>query len=186
MLNQNTNSSQSIIRIVHDRNNPYTIINNRSLNDQNLTFEAAGFWARLLSKPASWTIRTANLAKEYGVSVDTIRRLMNVLLRAGYVHRVKVLTPHRAIVAWEYYVFETKTSSEEFQKMFPECKNPSLDRPVPGQTPTINNTYLEKVLRESNNSLVDTPEECLPPPPRNGGRPSSENVSRMQKREGGK
>lgn len=112
------------------------MINRFSLWDRSLTLEAVGLWARLLSKPDDWSIYCTQLASESGVSKDTIRRLMNQLIEVGYVHRIKCKDESGKYTKVEYHVFETKKSTEEIKKMFPECKNPSLDKSESGKTST--------------------------------------------------
>lgn len=111
----------SIIRIKHNRENPYVMINRQSLWDKNLSLEAVGLFARLLSRPDDWDIRASELAKSCECDVRKIYRLINELISNGYCVRVQSKGENAKFKSVEYYVFESKKDEDEIQKMFPQC-----------------------------------------------------------------
>jgi hypothetical protein len=74
--------------------------------------------------------------------------------------------------AWYAFVNENEFSNNFYEREISQMEKgdlPNGERRPPTPIPDTKNIYLNRF-----NSLVDTPEECLPPPPRNGGRPSSD------------
>lgn len=107
----------SIVRTVHNKENPYVMINKSALWDKNLSLEAVGLWTRLLSRPDDWSIKVAELVKSCGVSVKKCYRILKELIDAGYAYRHQSNGPG-GFKSWETYVFEYKVSPEDIQKMF--------------------------------------------------------------------
>lgn len=71
----------------HDKEHPFVIVSTDTIRDHSISFEARGFFIFLLAKPDEWRIRPAQLATECKMHVATIYRLLNVLIKAGYVER---------------------------------------------------------------------------------------------------
>ena len=63
----------------------YTTLHNSLINDDRLSFEAKGVAAYLLSKPADWIIRRADIMKMGRFGKDKVTRLINELKHAGYI-----------------------------------------------------------------------------------------------------
>ena len=57
----------SILRVKHDKKNPYVMINREALWDKDLSLQAIGLWARLLSRPDDWKIYVSELAQSCGL-----------------------------------------------------------------------------------------------------------------------
>lgn len=68
-----------------EHNESFTIIDNAVLQNVNLSFEARGFMAYLLSLPDDWGFSVRGLVKQTGVSKSVILRLMNELQAEGYI-----------------------------------------------------------------------------------------------------
>jgi hypothetical protein len=62
----------------------FTVIDNRLLEDDRLTWEALGVLAYLLSKPDGWVIRPGHLQKARNAKRDKLQRIFKELRRLGY------------------------------------------------------------------------------------------------------
>ena len=77
----------SIVRIDHNKQNPFVMINKRGLEDENISWGSKGLWAYLLTKPNDWKISVAHLSKIYkekGGGEKAIYSLLNELIDNGY------------------------------------------------------------------------------------------------------
>ncbi len=80
----------SIVRVEHDRNKPYTIVDNRTINDESLSWDALGLLTWLLSKPDHWTVRVQALQNNRKAGKHLINRLLKELETSGYLTRKQV------------------------------------------------------------------------------------------------
>lgn len=131
----------SIIRVVHDKSNPYVIINKESLWDKDLSLAAVGMWARLLSRPDDWRISVKELSISCDITEGAVYRILNELIKFGYVHRQQKKGNEKnksRFKAVEYWVFERRVSPEEIKKMFPLCTFPHAEFPLSGKSKTTN------------------------------------------------
>lgn len=108
----------SIIRVVHDKKNPYVILNKFSLWDTDLPLEAVGLWARLLSRPDDWRVNVTELSKSCSCHKNTIYKLLKVLISNGYCAKIQNEKIHGGFDKVEYHVFESKMSKDEIKIMF--------------------------------------------------------------------
>lgn len=140
---------KTMIRTVHDKQNPYVMLNKQSLWDENLSLEAAGLWARLLSKPDDWEVSVGHLRKSCGIGRDRVRRLLNELEKAGYLYRFQMKDGTK-FGCMMTLVFESKEHKMKFQKDFPETEGPAPRVPEPENRPQQNTDYKEDTNPQSN------------------------------------
>ncbi len=98
-----------IFRTKHNPSNPYVMVNKEALWDPDLSLEAVGLWARLLSRPDNWEISTIELMKSCQVSRDKIWRIVKELITKGYAKRtqeVKKGVKGFGKVVYEIYEFK--------------------------------------------------------------------------------
>ena len=107
----------SIIRTRHDRANPFVQLTKVSLWDQNLSLEAVGLWARLMSRPDNWVVHVSELKKSCGIGETKAYRILKELIDNGYAYRFQPIKEGR-YQPWETHVFEDKHSKEEIKEMF--------------------------------------------------------------------
>lgn len=74
-------------RDVHANN--YTCLSNDILHDSNLSWKAKSFLWLLLSLPDNWNFSYAGLSTISGLSVSSIKRLMDELRKYHYVEIIK-------------------------------------------------------------------------------------------------
>ena len=68
---------------------PYTVIPNTTLQDKNLSLEARGLLAFLLSKPGNWQIHKTQLQDELRLGRNRLDRIFDELATNGYAERIE-------------------------------------------------------------------------------------------------
>ena len=63
----------SIIRVKHNKENPYFMLNRAAVNDDRLSFKAVGILTYLLSKPDNWVVREDDLAARHTEGTHAVR-----------------------------------------------------------------------------------------------------------------
>jgi hypothetical protein len=131
----------TLFRTIHDKNNPYTLINKKCSEDERLSWKAKGIWMYAFSRPDDWEFYLADLIKRSKDGIDSIKTGLKELEENGYLHRkARQNKEDGKMEGWEWYFFETPKSDEEIKKMFPK-EGKSLRRKNP---PTENPTLLNK------------------------------------------
>jgi len=85
-------SEPSIIRIKKHKTE-FTVMANRAIQDENLSFKATGLLCYLMSLPDDWVIRSSDLSSRKREKEWAIRSAFQELSSAGYVVRKKVQNP---------------------------------------------------------------------------------------------
>ena len=130
----------TIVRVTHSKDNPYVILNKISLWDPDLSLEAVGLWARLMSRPDDWIVRVSELAKSCGRNEGTIKKYLNELVKNGYAFRRRSFDPITGKIAgYETHVFEVKKSKEEIEAMYPSVEKPPVEKPPVEKPPLLSN-----------------------------------------------
>jgi hypothetical protein len=122
----------SIVRVKHNRENPYVQINKEALWNQNLSLKAIGLWAKCLSRPDNWTFRVAELAKRGVEGRRAIYSAIDELEKERYVLKLKHYEKKDTGAfdggGVEYIFFEFPYTDqerddciEEFKKCFRQC-----------------------------------------------------------------
>lgn len=92
--------------------NRFTSISNSLLQDGNLSFEARGLLAYLLSKPDDWQCSTYQIEQEGGLGKEKRRRIMLEAEKAGYLTFVQH-RDERGRFASEFLIHESPVSEAE-------------------------------------------------------------------------
>lgn len=108
----------SIIRVSHNKENPYVLLNKKFLEGSLLSLRAKGLLAYLLSKPDNWTIRVPHLIREMKEGRDAIQATLKELEIQGYLVRSRAQDKKGKFRGWETIVFETPQQSNLIR--FPE------------------------------------------------------------------
>lgn len=69
--------------------NNYTKISNEFLQDTNLSFEARGMAASLLSRPEDWVINVSALMAEGNIGRDKVKKIIQELVDNGYMYKAQ-------------------------------------------------------------------------------------------------
>lgn len=94
----------TIIRAAHDHENPYFMMRRDTAQDAQLSYEARGILAYLLSKPSDWRVMVPDLERT-GCKRDKVYRVLRELTASKYVKRVPVRQGGK-FVGVEYHVYE--------------------------------------------------------------------------------
>ncbi|OGF63613.1 MAG: hypothetical protein A2Y62_18835 [Candidatus Fischerbacteria bacterium RBG_13_37_8] len=95
-----------IIRISKkNRKKPYTMIDNRILNDIRLSLRSRGMLCYLLSKPDDWTVLVTQLIKEFSEGKHVVRKTLNELIECGYIKKIE-LRNNGYFAGYDYIVSE--------------------------------------------------------------------------------
>ncbi len=85
----NPEKRNSIIRVVHNRENPFVQLNKEALWDPRLSLKAVGLWTRCLSRPNDWKFSIAELVTKCKEGRGAIDSAMHELIAANYVIRLE-------------------------------------------------------------------------------------------------
>lgn len=122
----------TIIRTIHNRENPYVQLNKNALWDEKLSLKAAGLWARCMSRPDNWKFvikELVNKCKEGRRAVDSaIQELIKYRYAMKVEHWEKDTEGKFTNGGVEYIFFEFPATDdeishyqEEFKKSFRYC-----------------------------------------------------------------
>jgi hypothetical protein len=111
-----------IIRTPHDTERHWFAMSRATAQDKNLSWEARGVLAYLLSKPSDWKVMVADLKQNCGR--DKVRKILFELKSLGY---LTITQGHDEKGHWtsEYRVYETAQPITEK----PSTVNPAPDKP---------------------------------------------------------
>ncbi len=125
---EKTNTHEkNIIRVQHDKDHPYVIMNRQTACDFSLALDTQGLLTRLLCNVDHWEIRITHLMRVNRVGRDKLYRMLRELLANGYAYCYQDRSKGKyASNTW--IIFETPKTEEEIQKMFPYTENPYTDK----------------------------------------------------------
>jgi DNA-binding MarR family transcriptional regulator len=95
-----------IVRVSHNRSNPYVMISRQLLCDPDLSLQERGLLAVLMSKPDKWQVWAQQLSKELNLHRNTVARLLEKLIKRGYCTRTASRAEHGRFDGYEYTVYE--------------------------------------------------------------------------------
>lgn len=107
----------------------YSVIDNRFLSDNRLSWKAKGLLTYLLSKPNGWEVRIGDLIKQSTDGEDSVRAGLNELKDAGYINWEQRRDAAGHITGYEYTVYER-----------PCRENPDMGKPDPEKPNILVNT----------------------------------------------
>lgn len=89
----------------------FVAIDNKILNDTELSWKAKGLLCYLLSKPNDWQVRLSDLRKKSTDGRDSVRSAMGELIDIGYAHVNSLRDKEGMYVGVEYVITEQKTTN---------------------------------------------------------------------------
>lgn len=131
------NRSYSYIkRADHSKDHPYSQISNYTLRDKDLQGHAGSLLFYLLSHKNEWKVRLSVLAKDRGISLNSVKKYIHQLITLGYVKRNFLKKEKGYFDGYEYEVSEwplhnplkMKEVEEFFKKFLPGTKKRTLDK----------------------------------------------------------
>lgn len=126
------------IRIQHDKNRPYVVLNKECLSNTNLSWAAKGLWSYLLSLPDDWHVSVNHLKtiyKDHGGGRDAIRQYLKELEEEGYCEKIQKKNSDGTFCEVEYVIHELK-------KSLPQTELPAPESPAPVDHPLLSNDCL--------------------------------------------
>lgn len=162
-----------------EHNESFTIIDNAVLQNVNLSFEARGFMAYLLSFPNDWSFSISGIVKSSGTSESVVRRLLAELQAEGYIVINRHIDKNGRVTRWSWDLFERAKIPESVQMLkspdveIARCGNhqmwnaPHVEEPgggftTCGKNDTIQSTNNNKVL--NNKVLKENIQKKFVPP----------------------
>lgn len=145
--------ASTIKRAPHDKDNPYKMIRQATLEDGRLSWEARGMIGYLLMKPDNWTITVPNLMREGGCGRDKTYRIVGELVELDYLERIDTREEGK-FSETTYHVHESPCPEK------PYTAEPLTEKPLTANPQHSNNTYSTK----NENSTKDDEGERAPAP----------------------
>jgi hypothetical protein len=140
----------SIIRIKKERE--YVSIANAILQDKNLSWEARGVMAYLLSKPDGWECRNYDLVNQGPAGKHIIQRVMKELQGAGYIHRYQKSDGHK--IEWVTEIYETpELNTTSRNTDIPPAEEPTVRKAAGRESGHIVSTDSQQVLNTEKTDL---------------------------------
>lgn len=135
----------SIIRVQHNKDNPYTIVSRKPFEDSSLSWKAKGLLAYCLSRPPGWEIRTFDLIKRSKDGRDAVFAGLRELEAAGYLKREQLTGDKGRFGTIQYLIAEDPalllaTENGVVEPISPHPENPYTDNPDTGKPYTENPT----------------------------------------------
>lgn len=138
----------AIIRSRHNKDNPYVTLNKKTLELEDLSWEAKGLWSYLMSRPDNWHTNTSHLTKNFAGGRDRVRRILRELEEAGLLHKIQTKGERGHFEKVDYDVFETP---QKLKKCLPRTENPSPENAAP-ENPSHNK---ERVILSNDSKEKD-------------------------------
>lgn len=89
----------------------FTIVPNKTINDDTLSLRSRGLLLYLLSKPDNWNVNLEHLAKVCNEGKSAIRGSLNELIESGYIKRQPLRNDSGRMAGYQYDVYDTKRST---------------------------------------------------------------------------
>lgn len=127
---------------------PFTVIANQSLQDPDLSFEATGLLAFMISLPADWQYSREWLIKQKKkIGRDKLKRLLKELEENGYLERKYKQNEKGRMVGHDWLVKPLKAN--ELAPSTEGLKTRPTVKPAVGKTATTNKTVLQSKKSKS-------------------------------------
>jgi hypothetical protein len=181
-----------IVRVSHDRENPYFCMNKHSANNKALSFKALGIHAYLMSKPDNWRANEMQLADAHHEGMAAIRSGIKELIEHGYISRTRVIDKEtKRVVGWEWTVYETPSANPDYKPGFenrnvePDCENRKVEQKPHCDFPLLENPRVENRTLISNEEINNTASANVPAAPKTK-KPSASQARRTSSDESNK
>jgi DnaD/phage-associated family protein len=116
MSDKPRNQDRTIFRIEKNKDNPFVMMDKRPLENDELSWEAKGILAYLLSRPDNWVVQLQDLLMHATNGSYTVRKAVRELHEAGHMNKRQVRENGR-IVQWVWDVYEVPFLFREIQQI---------------------------------------------------------------------
>ena len=157
--------SEGVIKSGHRE--PFTVLYKSAIRDTRLSFEMLGFLTYMLDKPPDWEFTISGMAKERGVGLAQVRRLVGLLEKAGYLLREQAHDDGGKF-AKNVYVLQEKPPLSRNQYDGEPLKSPLSGNADIGETRQREKPLSVSATQSKN---VETKDYIIPPysPPKGDG-----------------
>ena len=138
----------------------YTMISNEFLQDNNLSFEARGMAASLLSRPEDWVINIPALMAEGNIGRDKVKKIIQELIDNGYMYKAQDRSTGGKFSKNILYISDEKDFlKEEAEKIEQGCEetkeksnfSPLTEKPLTVSPLTVNpHLQIQEYNKEKN------------------------------------
>lgn len=139
-----------IIRAIHDKDHPYTVISNALVNDPSLSLNALAVMTYLISKPNDWRVRADDIQRRFQISRGKVYGILDELMERGYLSR-EIIRQGGRVKECRYTVMEHPVPA------LPDTDSPLPDLPLP-DSPLIEN---QLVVNQHNDKVITLPSNEL-------------------------
>ena len=157
-------TSNILKKVTHDRN--FTIIDNKLLQNPNLSAKAKGIACYLLSLPDDWIIHQEELTKHFTDGLSAIKSGVKELKEHGYISIVSIKNELGRITEWHTYIredlnlpFPNKDAGFIQKSIFHNVDSPQVENHQLLSTNNKTNNEFKKELSDlnfSNNEICQT------------------------------
>ena len=135
-----------IIRAIHDKDHPYTVISNALVNDPSLSLNALAVMTYLISKPHDWRVRADDIQRRFQISRGKVYGILDELMERGYLSR-EIIRQGGRVKECRYTVMEHPVPA------LPDTDSPLPDLPLP-DSPLLEN---QLVVNRDNDKVITLP-----------------------------
>ncbi len=136
----------TVCRAIHDKSNPYTVINKSIVFDCRLSLKAKGLWLYAFSRPDDWQFYISEMTQHCTDGPDSIKTCLKELIACGYLFKIQNRGEKGKFQKFEWHFFETSKSDSEIKKMLPEMDFPLAVEPTADMSPAVKHTLLSKEI----------------------------------------
>ena len=131
----------------------FTTIDNRIMQNSQLSFEARGLYFYMLSLPNGWEFSEARLAYNGGIGIDKCKRILKELFEIGLIKR-EFKHNERGYKKSIYTLFDFDTLEN------PTENNPTLENPTL-ENPTNNKEIVTQIKKENKERFLTKKEKNI-------------------------
>lgn len=140
----------TLMRVEHNKKNPYIVINKSIVTDKRLSWKAKGIWMYAFSRPEDWQFYLCDLIKQSTDGRESIRSGLKELENAGYLHRSQKRTNgHFGSAEWVFY-----EESVELKNKVPQTGFPTTVDESTGNRPLLSNEVNQVIKKTTNETAI--------------------------------
>lgn len=102
----------AIIRISHNKQNPFIMVSRKILDLETLSWEAKGLWTYLMGRPDDWNLNINHLTKSFPAGRDKTLRILKELIDHELCFWYQSRLESGVLDGGTYVVFESQKSDE--------------------------------------------------------------------------
>jgi hypothetical protein len=156
--------SETIKRAQHNASENWFLLRRQTMQDDNLSFEARGMLAYLLSKPDNWEIRIGDLMKAGKCGRQKAYRIMHELEENLYLKRGEKYQDESGKWKWSpHVIYEEPHGEWPREKHVVHDSSTSSPEPCAEKPHTVNHHILQNTENRIQKKI-----NTLPPPPGDG------------------